>query len=210
MPRGPVLEELLLAAEPEAWSRAGFAVDADGLCRVGSVDLRLAGTGAGEGITSWSLRPPAVEPLDGLRSHEAAGGAGDATRAAHPNGALSLDHVVVMTPDLQRTFGALESAGLELRRLRDHEGPGGRPVKQGFYRLGDVILEVVGPPRPAGDGPAVFWGLVCVVEDIEAAAGLLEDRLGTIKGAVQPGRRIATIRREAGLGAPVALITPEP
>jgi hypothetical protein len=28
-----------------------------------------------------------------------------------------------------------------------------------------------------------------------------------VKDAVQPGRRIATVRREAGLGLPVALIS---
>jgi hypothetical protein len=32
--------------------------------------------------------------------------------------------------------------------------------------------------------------------------------LGDIRDAVQPGRRIATVRREAGLGVPVALMTP--
>jgi hypothetical protein len=29
-----------------------------------------------------------------------------------------------------------------------------------------------------------------------------------VKDAVQPGRRIATVRKQAGLGLPVALITP--
>jgi hypothetical protein len=33
------------------------------------------------------------------------------------------------------------------------------------------------------------------------------EKLGEVHDAVQPGRRIATVRREAGLGVPVALIT---
>jgi hypothetical protein len=47
-----------------------------------------------------------------------------------------------------------------------------------------------------------------VVDDLEAAAERLGDRLGRVKDAVQPGRRIATVRREAGLGVPLALMTP--
>ena len=32
-------------------------------------------------------------------------------------------------------------------------------MTQVFFRLGEVILELVGPPEPAGDGPARFYGL---------------------------------------------------
>jgi hypothetical protein len=59
------------------------------------------------------------------------------------------------------------------------------------------------------DGPARFWGITFAVEDLDAAAGMLGDRLGSIRDAVQPGRRIATVRREAELGLPVALISAE-
>ena len=47
------------------------------------------------------------------------------------------------------------------------------------------------------------------VAEIEACAELLGERLGEVRGAVQPGRRIATVRRQAGLGLPVALISEE-
>jgi hypothetical protein len=88
----------------------------------------------------------------------------------------------------------------------------GRTLHQGFFRLGEVILEVVdGMPldpaaEPAPGAPAAFWGLVFVVADLDAAAARLGDRLGTPRDAVQWGQRIATVRREAGLGLPVALI----
>jgi hypothetical protein len=113
----------------------------------------------------------------------------------------------VFTPDLDRTFAALESAGLDLRRVRDAGTPE-HPLRQGFYRLGEVILEVVGDVEP--DGPARFWGLVVVVSDIEALAERLGDDLGAPRGAVQPGRRIATLRASAGLGVPVAFMSPAP
>jgi hypothetical protein len=36
----------------------------------------------------------------------------------------------------------------------------------------------------------------------------LGDRVGEVRDAIQPGRRIATLRRSAGLSLPVALMTP--
>ena len=33
------------------------------------------------------------------------------------------------------------------------------------------------------------------------------DRLGTVKDAVQPGRRIASLRKEAGLALPIAFMS---
>jgi hypothetical protein len=43
-----------------------------------------------------------------------------------------------------------------------------------------------------------------VVADVDVP----RPHVGPAKDAVQPGRRIATVRREAGLGVPVALMTP--
>jgi hypothetical protein len=123
----------------------------------------------------------------------------------HPNGAVRIDHVVVNTPDLSRTFAALQDAGLDLRRVREHSDT----LHQGFFRLGEVILEVVGPPQPAGDGPAGFWGLVAVVPDVDALAASAEPGLfGEPRAAVQEGRRIVTVQRAAGLSVALAFLTP--
>ena len=82
---------------------------------------------------------------------------------------------------------------------------------QGFHRLGSVILEVVERRLVDPDqrtGRATYWGLVVVVEDLEAAvAHLGPDVIGAAKPAVQPGRRIATVRSGAGLGVPLALMS---
>lgn len=196
------LDELVLRGPARPWERLGLALDADRTARVGSVRLRFAG-GEGGGIAEWALRglPPGAD-LDGLPTRAADAPAGKAADPpSHPLGAIRVDHVVVMTPDLARTFAALEAAGLELRRVREAGG-----VRQGFYRLGETILEVVGDVP--GDARARFWGLVLVVDDLDTAAARLGDRLGRVKDAVQPGRRIATVREQAELGLPVALITP--
>jgi hypothetical protein len=47
-----------------------------------------------------------------------------------------------------------------------------------------------------------------VVADLEHTASTLADLLGEPRAAVQPGRRIATLRKEAGLGPAVAFMSP--
>jgi acetyl-CoA acetyltransferase len=99
---------------------------------------------------------------------------------------------------------ALDDAGLELRRTR--EAGGG--LRQGFVWVGDTILELIEAPDDDQAAPAAFWGLVVVVEDIDRPAAIAGDALGQVRDAVQPGRRIATVRESAGIGLPLALMTP--
>ena len=194
------LVELVVGSDGAAWERLGFAV-VDGSLVLGSTAVRL--TGAGGGLLGWTVEGLSSDELDGLPT-TVVQGADPAATAEHPNGAVSIDHVVVRTPDLDRTVAALERAGLELRRERDAGGG----VRQAFLWVGDVILEVVSAPDGDPGEPAAFWGLVVVVDDIDTAAAVAGDALGEPRDAVQPGRRIATVRREAGLGLPVALMTP--
>ena len=169
--------------------------------RAGSVRLELTG-GAG-GIEGWALRGAQGTELDGLATEEAAPEQLE-TAARHPNTAIRIDHLVVFTPDLKRTITALEGAGLDLRRRREPDEPG-PPVRQAFFRLGEVILEVVENAR-APAGPATFWGITLAVADLDRCSELLGPKMGEIHDAVQPGRRIATARRDANLGIPVAFI----
>lgn len=209
------LSVLHIADPPERWEALGFAVR-DGVCELGGVSLHLGAEGSGaegsgaegsgaegSGITAWAVREVDDAAIDGLVAMPALapvpGG-----EVKHPNGALGIDHVVVVTPDFDRTAAALEAAGIPLRRARDAGG-----FRQGFRRLGPAILELVESKGDDRDAPARFWGLVVIVEDLEALAQRLGDRLGTIRPAVQPGRKIATLRREAGLGTAVAFMDPE-
>ena len=125
---------------------------------------------------------------------------------AHANGVTEIDHVVMVTPRLERTTAELEEAGIELRRIREGETGIGK-FRQAFFRVGRPILEVVESPDMSEDDPPRFWGITFTTADIDAAAELLGDGVGRIKDAVQPGRRIVTVRKEAGLGLPVALIS---
>lgn len=206
------IDELLVADPPETWRAAGFTVE-DNLCRIGSVRVRLVGREHGSGVVGWSLRVPG-EYADGLASGldgvpTTVSRAPAATPAEHPLGVTGIDHVVLASPDLARTTAALESIGITARRTRDTE-LGGAPLRQVFFRLGEVILELIGPPDAKGEGPATFWGLTHTVADIDAAAALLGEHAGRVKDAVQPGRRITTVRHRAlGISVATALITPE-
>jgi hypothetical protein len=207
----PTVDELVVADPPERWSAAGFRVEGD-LCEVGTVRIRLEGHGERRGIVAWSVRDLASADLDGLPT--SASGRPPAAGGRHPNGVLTLDHLVVMSPALDRTTDALQAAGLALRRLREGDTPGGS-TRQAFFRMGEVILEVVEAPegssvRADPDGPARLWGLAFGVESMEATTAALGPLVGDPRPAVQPGRTIATLRREAGLGPAVAFMTPGP
>lgn len=167
--------------------------------------MRLA-FGEGSGIQGWTLEGANSAQLDGLPT--TVGAAGDPPAVRHRNGVTRIDHLVVFTPDLERTTAALEAAGIERRRVREAD-TGEGVLRQGFFRLGEVILEVVEHAK-IPSGPASFWGITFAVEDLDATAELLGERLGSIREAVQPGRRIATVRKQAGLGLPVAMISEEP
>jgi hypothetical protein len=204
----PTVDELFIATAPDPWAAAGFQLDGD-VCEVGTVRLRLE-DGPGRGITAWSVRDLAELDLDGLDTR--ASQAPPAAGATHPNGTVSIDHLVVITPDLDRTSAVLQAAGLELRRLREGATPGGSR-RQAFFRMGEVILEVVEAPagtKVAADpsGPARLWGISFLVADLDLTAAALGESLGEPRAAVQPGRRIATVATEAGLGAAVAFMTP--
>jgi hypothetical protein len=203
-------------ADPaDAWTRAGFNVDVDGVCRVGGVRIRLVGRGRGAapdtvaGIVGWSLRglpsDRSVDDLDGVPTTTS--DALIATPATHANGVTAIDHVVLLSPDLSRTVESMAALGVEPRRQRDGE-LGGRPIRQIFFRLGEVIVEAVGSPDTAGEGPSTLWGLTYVVDDIDATASFFGDRTAPVKDAVQPGRRITTLRHDKlGMSVRTAMIS---
>lgn len=204
---GLELDTLIVGDEPSAWAGAGFTV-VDGEVVVGRVRVRCAGDGGG--ADRWVLRAPpgtsVPDDVDGLAT--TATTAPPPAPAAHPNGVAGFDHLVLRSPDLDRTTEALGALGLDLRRTRD-VGAGDQALQQRFFRLGEVILELVGPRSATGDGPCSIWGYALVSPDLDASAAHLGDRCSAPKDAVQPGRRIATVRtRELGIGVTVAIMTP--
>ncbi len=224
------IDELTLADDPARWAAIGFDVD-DRACQIGSVRLRFvepveasdapvagavapAAPASGArvpGIAGWSLREAHSAELDGLPT-TLSERPPPAPAPAHPNGVRAIDHLVAASPDLDRSVAALQAAGLDLRRVREQPTPAGAP-RQAFFRLGGEILELIQEPddviaRAGGvDHPVRFWGLALLVDDLDAAAARLAPHVGEPRAAVQPGRRIATVRRSAGLAVPLALMS---
>jgi hypothetical protein len=216
------VEWLAVSGDPALWRSLGFVVTDDGLVPLHGTSLQIVSparpsaepSAEPSGLTAWGVSglwsvsgldadPGATLDLDGLPTSSVA--PMSPVYADHPIGATGLDPVVVMTSDLERTSTAIAGAtGCELKRIREIGS-----MRQGFHRIGrgGLIVELVERPEiPAG--PAAFWGLVVIVDDLDAACELLgPERISAPKDAVQPGRRIATIRNDAGLGLPVALMT---
>jgi hypothetical protein len=206
----PTIDELVLADDPGSWSRLGFRLDGS-VCELGRVRVRFTGAGPGAAIASWSLREPVSTELDGLPTIRSAAAIREPAQA-QPNGVLRIDHIVAMSPAFERSLAAIQAAGLDLRRVREEPTPAGAP-RQAFFRLGEEILELVQEPDEAvargggPDRPARFWGLAVLTDDIDRTASAFGAHVGTIRDAVQRGRRIATVARSAGLRLPLALIS---
>jgi hypothetical protein len=207
----PRIVELRLSVDRAPWLEAGLVAEGPGgSAELGATRLLFEpGSGAPGAITGWTLEGVCSADLDGLAT--ALVGPPVRPPASGPDAVPRVDHVVIFTPRLERTIEAFESAGVRCRRIRE-VGPADRRLRQAFFRFGEVIAEVVeAPEEQAGRaGAARFWGLTLAVADLERVAGELGERVGSIRDAVQPGRRIATVRERAGLGIPVALISPEP
>ena len=190
------LVQLTVGGSRPLWQRLGLAFDDRSTCRIGQVSLHL-NEAAQPGHLQWAFEP-AVAPIDGI--HPALRvPAGEEVSSTF----LFVDHVVVMTDSLERTSAEIaKRTGLELRRIRDV----GNGIRQAFHRSDEVVIEVV---QASHVTEPHLWGFVLVASQFdEVVSQLGESVLSSPKDAVQSGRRIATVRREVGLGVNVAIISP--
>ena len=190
-----------LTGSVEPWLALGFAVDDAGRLCFANGALAFGREAPGLVVEAPELVrvPDAFEAITLERGVVP-------SPVRHGNGAIELDHVVVMTPSLERTSAAItEALGLEQRRVRETPS-----VRQAFHRFDDhdgargCIVEVVENERVGVPG---IWGVVVIVDDLETAVAAAPDLIGRPKDAVQPGRRIATVSRAAGLSTAVALMS---
>jgi hypothetical protein len=195
--------ELLVRSPLEPWERIGLSF-VDGRAWIGGVAIHLRDDEGRPGLVGWTLAGSIdrADLIDGLPTSHVDDV--DPLATEHPLGATAVDHVVVRTSSLERTCGEIERVtGEPLKRVRE-----AGPVRQGFHRLGPVIVEVVESPDETAEH-ASFWGFVLVVDDLDAVAARFgPEVVGAPRPAVQPGRSIASFTRAAGLGLPLALMTP--
>lgn len=202
----PKAEWLTITGDPDAWRAIGLTVGSDGLIPLFGTSLRIVEplTAASPlGLTGWAFSGISdTAEVAGFPAEVVE--AGPPLFAAHELGAAQLDHVVIFTADMDAVSAGVESAtGCERRRVRELE-----TMRQGFHRIGrgGLIVEIV--EHADGNRTTEMWGVVVIVDDLDAACALLgDDRVSAPKDAVQPGRRIATIRAGVGLGCAVALMS---
>lgn len=240
---------LTVTDEPSTWESLGFTVD-DIAVRIGTVTVLCAGVNSvpnsepdksgqsvhvdTKGIVEWTIgwesetlfahdldpdNPPG--DIDGIPTSSIVGAGAPPVAPAHPNGVTTIDHVVVMTPDLDRTVTEFESLGVMCRRVREGASYGSKAMRQAFFWMGNpegtdeekVIVEVVGPqvvdPDHAHE-PARFFGLALTSADLTLSASVIGEHMKQPTEAVQPGRKIASISSKAGSTVALVLMSPHP
>lgn len=225
------MSHLWLAGAPEPWHDCGFRVDPNGAITVGRTTLIPDGSHSGS--LRWAFDPTTGrEDIDGIAvvappaselarsgdrspSGDPTGTRGATGGVTHPNGIMSIDHVVIATDDCSRTTAAFEDAGFPVRRTITTERFG-VPLLQRFFWAGDVLVELIGPPDPTSDPAtagrsghrAKLFGITFVTADMEHTVSALGPMIGPPAPAVQPDRSIATLRtREIGIRTRVAVMT---
>ena len=104
-----------------------------------------------------------------------------------PVDGVSVDHVVLLVPELEAATNTLGRAGLVPRLTME---VGGRPAA--FFRAGPVLEVIESPVRTA----SIYGIAVTTADPLETLALHWKSRslsIGPIKKAIQPGRRIFTV-----------------
>jgi predicted enzyme related to lactoylglutathione lyase len=209
----PRLAECEVGGHPGPWEKLGLRCDNEYVF-IGDVKFRFSPDSAG--FVSWTFASPAFtggtdDSIDGVTTYRVTQLTNDSD--LYKLGStidagvqiLGLDHLVLMTDDLERTSAEVERVlGVQCSRVRD----AGNSVMQAFHKLDNTIIEIVSGPHVEHHG-ARLWGCVVTVDDIDAwYAAVGSEVASPPRTAVQPGRQITTVRESVGLGVAVAVMSP--
>ncbi len=207
------LQRIVVGDEPDSWRAAGFRVDGSE-ARFGKVVIELVGAEGDRGVLGWSLAgvagdveqiPTVVSSPERSRTTDVPAEPG---AAGHTNSVFAVDHVVVETGDVDRTVQAFADVGMGERRRSTMTTPMGER-QQSFLWAGRVIVEVVGPVEPDSEAAMGIWGLAFVSSNLQTTAHVLAENLSEPRDAVQPGRKIATMRTCAlDISVPIVVMSP--
>ena len=209
------LLQLTICGEAAAWKSVGFNVidigNGNSICSVGGVKIYFENDTLNKGI--WRIGTKRISGvIDSLKfddlSVERSFSDNHSVLSDHPNGITGIDHLVVTTPNCNRTTKAFEEMGIAARRVRTF-GNIGSETRQTFFWLGNVILELVGSNTKEGEGPPSIWGIAFVSKNIEKTVKFLGDACTPLKPAVQSGRKITTIKtQEFNIHNALAVMSP--
>jgi len=182
----PTIDELIVADDPARWAALGFDVT-DHSSQIGSVRLRFLAPAGGSPDGPDAPAPATTAP----------GIVGWSLRDAQ---STELDGLA--TTLSERPLAEPAPAHPNGVRAIDHVVAASPDLDRSVAALQAAGLDLGG-----ADHPVRFWGLALLVDDLDAAAERLAPQVGEPRAAVQPGRRIATVRRSAGLTVPMALMS---
>lgn len=206
------LGQLGVSGGPDAFRAVGFDVSSNGLLPTLNGALAFSGVGSEHsflGIGAVGPTIPAGVTLEGIPVLNSE----IVPPVEHPNGAYELDHIVILTPNLEQSVQHTQAV-LGLRQLGTRDAGA---TRQSFHRFADVahpggdftkgcLLELVQSDKVA---TPQLWGVVFNTYDLVGMAEKYGDRiLRTPHDAVQPGRQIAAFTPGARLGVQVAMMTP--
>ena len=200
---GPTIAELHVGDDPSAWERLGFCIN-ENRSLIGRTEVVFSD--GPKGIHSWVLRnsmPSQFGPIPTTFTENPVPN----PSIAHPNGSIGFHHVVLMVPAFDIGKTALSNAGVQVEQGRPF-GSTEKAMLRSAPKMGDIELELIGPESEDRSRHWQLWGLVIAVDDIDETADFLGDLIGQVKPAVQPSRRIATVKKEAELGVAVAFLGP--
>lgn len=197
----PSVAELYSGDAQRPWRELGFTIEED-RCRVGTTEIVFRD--GPPGIHGWAMRDAEQStfgPITTTIIESPVPPAGP----VHTNSAVALHHLVLMVPEFELGRQALIAAGVTVDSGKPF-GPENRKLLRVAPRMGDFELELIGPVKQDHSKNWELWGLVIVVNDIDATKNYLGDLIGEVKPALQPRRRIATVNKSAGIGTAVAFL----
>jgi catechol 2,3-dioxygenase-like lactoylglutathione lyase family enzyme len=216
---GAISERIRAVLDQRGEGIASLAFEVDDIAaahrRLGRVGLRPEDIADGEsrdvgsGATlSWKRTRAATDATHGIRMFFLQR---DQRLAASPkkkdSPVESLDHVVIATPDSERS-AALYGARLGVPMVLDRTNPdwGTRLM---FFHCGGTVLEVSHRLKDGrGEGPDNIWGLAWRVADADAARGRMAASgldVSEVRQGRKPGSRVFTVR-SGTFGVPTLMI----
>ena len=209
------LRRIAIGDDPSAWRAAGFDVLGNEL-RLGKVVIELVGSAGQRGFHGWAIDGVTtdIEHIPRIQDppEQQTEALAETSSSSSLNAIFAIDHVVVTTNDVARTVASFERVGLQERRTTTTSTPMGER-RQSFLWAGRVIIEVIGPVdaelADRNDGHASIWGLALVASNLQVTSQVLDSALSEPRDAVQPGRKIATMRtKELDISVPIVVMSP--
>jgi catechol 2,3-dioxygenase-like lactoylglutathione lyase family enzyme len=152
---------------------------------------------ATHGVRIFALQRHAPDPL--------------MVKPARDDAIVSLDHVVINTPNPERAV-ALYGGRLGLRLALDRSNPDW-DMRLMFFRTGALTIELAHKlSAGVGHQPDRLWGLSWRVPDVEAAHARLESAnfaITSVRAGRRPGTRVFSVR-DGTINTPTLILSAEP